>query len=576
MKKNIIFILLFSIFSSGLFAAVKVNAVETPYNTVVKNSNGVLQQTVISDDGMEVTVSSRVINSKVEYTIQIKNIQNSNFLMDNDCIQVFAGNLEKDKWREIDYEGGTKTGSVTVPTEDRQSTQRETTTNTNTSQSSGSEISDEEKCLIFGTACLCTIAVIDLLTNGDTDVIVEAPSPAPKASSRRAEPPRKSSPSSSSAPRSGSAPRNSKPRYSNDVTYSAPRRNYGYRNPHYHHHDTTVIWVIDDDYSSSRNNRRYEEDTPTIYSNNRGMVNTTSELKGNNYVGTIITDLTNDGDYRIRLTVSEDEYIDFYFSRSDKVKSSKNSNKNKTISKEDIADYSEEDIPDNVKVIKPREIQKDENGKKVVVRDENKSYDVNTIDDKLCLVWALGLPQVSTFGAYALFTTSSVGCYLGYTAPFGGIESNKNYIGFTNDHNYNDVVMYTTAPYPDGYDDSKEYRYGFKKEKEDVTDLHTIYCGLTFGLSENVYLMTGCGFSITNKISYGNYYWRTEDQLESEMWDQELCSGWIYDNKQSLVFVPQVGINFEFDWFDFGATAQLPILKNTYKPTFDLFVGFAL
>lgn len=509
--KRSVFTLLICCLSSFLFANVKLNSVQTSYNSISKNSEGCSQQTVYSDDGMEITAYAKVIDDKIQYTVIIKDIQDANFLLEKDCLQVFSGSIDNDEWYELDYVGGTKTGKVSVDVDEDDYYYNDDT-------SSVSSNVDEDDfltaCVTIGTAAICTASLIDFFSS---------PKPVVVTSSRRA-PGRVSR-----APKKYSGSRYEPYRPSPRIVY------------HRHHlyPETALIWVID---REVRNERQTEV---PVYNNQRSVVSTQSEIHGDKYIGTIISDFERGPDYRLRLTVSDEEYIDFYFTRTDKAQ---RRNKNKTVvpPQEKVTA-----VPKTIKPVAPRK-QPVETRTEETVRVPEVSETYNTI------AAVTVVPEFKNWGAMYIYNGTGLGCYAGFKLKFANVLDSE-VLGVYDDDSF---AMYDDS-LPYGANSGKKYEYGFDEFSNHKTTEISMDIGLTLKLFSHTYLMGGCDITFANTYKEGIFSYREWDEVNGEWksWHQ-YEQGWLKTSTTDVIFSPQIGLDFVFGNINIGTLLQFTVTDD--------------
>ena len=505
MKKSIFTFLIFCL-SSVLFANVKLNSVQTSYNSISRNSDGCSQQTVYSDDGMEITAYAKVIDDKIQYTVVIKDIQDANFLLEKDCLQVFSGSIDKDQWEELDYVGGTKTGKVSMEVSDGECyPEAEPSSNVD-------EQDVLEACVTIGTVVLCTASLIDFFSSS-RPVVVK-----PSRNYRSSRAPKKT-------PRTRYVPYRPSPR----IVY------------HRHHlfPETTLVWVIDRELNDER-----KTNVP-VYNNRTSTVTTQSEIHGDKYIGTIISDFENGPDYRLRLTVSDDEYIDFYFTRSDKVQKK---SKNKTVT-----------APlENQRAV-PEVIRPDERAERNVEKTREALPVAQIKDETYHSIAAVTVvPDFANWGAMYIYNGTGLGFYAGFKLKFAGIRE-SDVLGV---YDKDSFKMYDDS-LPSGIYPGTQCQYGFDELYNYNSSEYNIDLGLTLKLFPHTYLMGGCDIGFVNRFKEGTFSYREWDEINGEWttW-QQYDTGWLKAETTEVLFSPQLGVDFVFGNINLGALFQFTVTDD--------------
>lgn len=463
MKKIIGLLLISSLLINSLFAGekpknkVKVIPIKTPYNTISTDADGKSTQTVISDSGMEITVDAEIDEEKdLTYNLKITNLRNKDFKLKQDCVKTYYGNFDKDEWTEND------STVYKLP-------KNATTTTTKTDSNKDSEMA-AAACIGVGVACLCGLAIIDFFSSSSKST------PTTKNSKTRRVEPRGSGSSS--------------PRY--DSRYrSSPRGS------------TNFIWIfVDDDNTDSRSNTsNYDSRT------NRDVVVTPvvpetvpEEHTLDTYKGSFVVPCGDAPDYKLRFIVSENEYIDFYFSRSDR--------------------------DDFVNPFKDRSY-----GRHSLMVSADTDFE--------------------KWGGYYIYSGAPIGFYLGANLKFNELPSA---IGQTNGSDYSNLYLGYDAPYPTGYDYTKLYQYSLFNIEQQTNPSLGFDLGITIKTIPHTWLMLGCGFEIVDEYSYGTIKYKEVGQPDSAY--QTLTTGWIEREDVEFKILPEIGVNIIFDHLDIGALCQ--------------------
>ena len=488
MKKFIGLLLISSLLVNSLFAGdktkgkvVKVMPIKTPYNSIQTTEDGKSQQTVISDSGIEITLDAEIKGDDLQYNLKLTNLRNKNFKVQQDCIKTYYGNFDKDDWTENDYT------VYKLPESPAPST-----TNTNKTD----EIDALETCLVLGATCLCAIGLFQIC-NSTTSSSKTTYSKNTKT--RRVEPRHNSNPPSRH--------------------HSSSRGN------------TNFIWLfIDDDAVSSSNSSSSNNNNNNNNNENRRDAVVTpvipEQIEDNssfdNYKGSFIVPAGNGPDYKLRFIVSENEYIDFYFSRSDR--------------------------DDFVNPFKDR------------------SYGRHSL-----LVSADTTFQ--TWGGYYVYSGAPVGFYLGGSAS---LPFDSNTLGVTNGTDFNDIYLNYNTTYPNPYDPSLDYRYGLTDITDTVFNTLTIDLGLTFKTVPHTWLMLGCGADFSRVYKKGDIRWKTAYEPDTAYYDSSrntIDTGWIMQDEILIDVYPEIGVNIIFDHIDIGAMCQYSFQKDLVS--FKLMAGIA-
>lgn len=459
MKKLSIILAGLAIGNMVFAAKVSVSPVKVSYNQITTDNNGKLQQTVIADNGMSVTVGAELEDETLKYSLYLDNITDPNYLLRQDCIKTYYGNFEKDEWTE-----NTSSAYSNVQTKN---------------SSSDSEISAAEACVIAGATCLCALTLFEICNSSSSS----------SSSTRRV--------SSSSSNKVSRVPSSPAPVRRSTTTVISPAPVFN--------------WIIIDSgtrASNSNTSPNYNNVTP-------GM--TESVSVGSSYAGTFYVPAGVGPDYRVRFIVSKNEYIDFYFSRSDR---------------------------DNV---------------------ANPFKDRNYGRHSLLL--SCGIPDFNRFGAYYIYSGKTVGVYTGLSIQSQDWDlQNAAYM----ENGFNNLTVEDFVPYPKkGNDYNCTYRLNPNPiyDSKTVTDIVDFTLGLTVKTVPHTWLMIGCGLD----IGMNHYYGTIEGAADGNDYEV-LCEGYVQDNMPLFAAAPQIGVNLIFDHLDFAATYQYSFIDGS---KFDLMIGIA-
>lgn len=459
MKKLSIILAGLAIGNMVFAAKVSVSPVKVSYNQITTDNNGKLQQTVIADNGMSVTVGAELEDETLKYSLYLDNITDPNYLLRQDCIKTYYGNFEKDEWTE-----NTSSAYSNVQTKN---------------SSSDSEISAAEACVIAGATCLCALTLFEICNSSSSS----------SSSTRRV--------SSSSSNKVSRVPSSPAPVRRSTTTVISPAPVFN--------------WIIIDSgtrASNSNTSPNYNNVTP-------GM--TESVSVGSSYAGTFYVPAGVGPDYRVRFIVSKNEYIDFYFSRSDR---------------------------DNV--ANP-------------LKDRNYG--------RHSLLLSCGIPEFNRFGAYYIYSGKTVGVYTGLSIQSQDWDlQNAAYM----ENGFDNLTVENFVPNPTGGNDYNcTYRLNPNSidDSKTVTDIVDFTLGLTVKTVPHTWLMIGCGLD----IGMNHYYGTIEGAADGNAYEV-LCPGYVQDNMPVFAAAPQIGVNLIFDHLDFAATYQYSFIDGS---KFDLMIGIA-
>lgn len=465
--KKIILGLIFVLTTYSLFAAkVTVSPVKTPYNEITTNSNGKLQQTVLSDSGMSITVNAEIEDENLKYTLELDNITDSSFLQKQDTIKTYYGNFEKNEWTENTNNAYSKNATAGTKTE--------------------STLSPEEACVLAGATCLCAFTLFEICESSSGSSRTVSPRNVTSTTKRPAARAPAGRPAPAPAPRSSRGP--------------------------------SFSWVIIDPIIvATPSPRRTNPDTYTVTPNENSTEDDYSSIT--KYVATFYVPAGVGPDYRLRVIVSDDEFIDFYFSRSDR---------------------------DNV-----------------ANPFKDRSYGRHS------LLISMGIPDCTRFGAYYIYSGKTVGFYTGMCAQINDNDTLGSFLSVDSTSFYE--ISNDIPPTSDGYslqniDPSKE-----------LQDYINFNVGLTIKTIPHTWLMLGCGFDMILHNYYGDIYGSPlNDSWNGKVYGtdyQKLATGYVYSEIPEFGFVAQAGVNLIFDHFDIAGTVQYSFLRQ--MPTFDVMVGVA-
>ena len=463
MKKLSIILAGLAIGNMVFAAKVSISPVKVSYNQITTDNNGKLQQTVIADNGMSVTVGAELEDETLKYSLYLDNITDPNYLLRQDCIKTYYGNFEKDEWTE-----NTSSAYSNVQTKN---------------SSSDSEISAAEACVIAGATCLCALTLFEICNSSSSS----------SSSTRRV--------SSSSSNKVSRVPSSPAPVRRSTTTVISPAPVFN--------------WIIID--SGTRASNSANSNTSPNYNNvTPGM--TESVSVGSSYAGTFYVPAGVGPDYRVRFIVSKNEYIDFYFSRSDR---------------------------DNV---------------------ANPFKDRNYGRHSLLL--SCGIPDFNRFGAYYIYSGKTVGVYTGLSIQSQDWDlQNAAYM----ENGFDNLTVEDFVPYPeDGNDYNCTYRLNRNSidDSKTVTDIVDFTLGLTVKTIPHTWLMIGCGLD----IGMNHYYGTIEGAADGNAYEVLYEGGYVQDNMPVFAAAPQIGVNLIFDHLDFAATYQYSFIDGS---KFDLMIGIA-
>ena len=274
-------------------------------------------------------------------------------------------------------------------------------------------------------------------------------------------------------------------------------------------------WIIID--SGTRASNSANSNTSPNYNNvTPGMTDSVSV--GSSYAGTFYVPAGVGPDYRVRFIVSKNEYIDFYFSRSDR---------------------------DNV---------------------ANPFKDRNYGRHSLLL--SCGIPDFNRFGAYYIYSGKTVGVYTGLSIQSQDWDlQNAAYM----ENGFDNLTVEDFVPYPNkGNDYNCTYRLNPNSidESKTVTDIVDFTLGLTVKTVPHTWLMIGCGLD----IGMNHYYGTIEGAADGNAYEVLYEGGYVQDNMPVFAAAPQIGVNLIFDHLDFAATYQYSFIDGS---KFDLMIGIA-
>lgn len=474
MKKIAILLSLLAVSNLVFAANVSISPVKVSYNNISSDENGNLIQTVYSDNGMAVSMSASIEDENIKYTLRLDNISDPNYLLRSDCIKTYYGNFEKDEWHE-------NTSSAFSNKQTK-----------NAIANSDSELSAAEVCVVAGATCLCALTLFEICQaiNGGSS----------SSSSTRV------SASSNKVARVPSTPA-VKPKRSTTIITPPPTFNW--------------IFIDTPSYSSSSSssNRTIEQ-----YNNVPGLTQTVAT--GGSYYGTFYVPCGKGPDYRVRFIVSKNEYIDFYFSRSDR---------------DSVANP---------------------------LKDRN--YGRHSVLVSACI------PDFNRFGGYYIYSGKTIGAYVGINAESG--NWNGELAAYTTENSFNHLIVENFVPFPSGEAQGNCNYYldvatiDYTKCYTDVFDLSV---GLTIKTISHTWLMIGCGFDFAINTYYGDI-WGKNLNVEPE----KLYTGNVQDTNLIFGVAPQIGVNVIFDHLSLAATYQYSFINksNSFRDAskFDIMLGIAL
>ncbi|MCR4735639.1 MAG: hypothetical protein K5829_11605 [Treponema sp.] len=456
MKRSILFLFLLCVFSSLYARSVEVYPVKMSYNKIFTDKNGVKTQTVISDDGYEISVGAQLDNNRLKYYVDMQNLYSKDFLLKQDCIQVYSGNYDTDTWTLMNINPAylnITSGGISSP---------------NTTPNTESEFSAEDACLFVGGTLLCGLFLLDLCDDDNEDDfhVID------NKHSRFVDSP--------------------KSFYHTDNSYP-----------------WLSIWLFDDrdDYYS--------------VNQSQGLTLNSSKVTSDSYSVEFSVDAGSGPDYKMRVTISDNEYIDYYFMRTDR--------------------------------------------NNVVNPWADRTYGRNSF------LFSMEVSNFNHLGAYYIYSGQPVGWYFG--SIFGITDNSVKTLGTAFNHDFNNVIMESYAPYPDNYNYSDYYKYKFEKSEIYKEWSFNMSTGMTFKTAPHVWLMLGCGIDLFDYKWYGDFYWKSSsDNINWTDW-QELESGWLAEDSVYPFCTPLIGFNVIFNWIDLAATFEYVIQKG---PRFNAMLGFAL
>ena len=451
------------LFCISLFAKeAEVYPVKMSYNTINLSDKGVKTQTVISDEGYEISVGAKLDDAKLKYYVDMDNLTSKDFLLEKNCIQVFEGNYDTDTWTALNI-----SPSSLVITSGGLSFPDSTPSNVRTEP----ELSAEDACLIVGGTVLCGLFLLDLCDSdgdvGDYKVIDS--------------------------------------KHSRFVTSPS----------HTIHHDDSYPWLSIWLYNDL--SRSYDS---SIVNQNQGMLLNSSKVGSDYYSVEFSVDAGTGPDYKLRVTLSQNEFIDFYFMRTDRAN-----------------------------IIDPW---------------SDRTYGRHSI------LTSLTMPYADRIGAYYIYSGEPLGWYMG--ANFVLDSSEVKTIGTVFNHDFDNVIMEDYAPYPAGYNESMYYKYKFVKTGDSKEWAFNMSTGISLKAFSHTWLLLGCGMDFYDYKWYGDFYYKS--RAASENWSDwsKYCEGWLSDDTAYLYFSPLIGFNCIFNHLDIAATFEYVSDKG---PRFNAMLGFA-
>lgn len=461
--KRSIFCSCFFLMVLALFAKnAEVYPVKMSYNSIFTDSNGVKTQKVISDDGFELSVGAVLTGSRLKYYVDMKNLTSKDFLLKQNCIQVYQGNYDTDSWELININPSSlviTSGGLSAPP-----------ASTNSNSNSDSELSAEDACLIVGGTVLCGLFLADLCSDssdsGDYKIL--------------------------------------------DSKHSRYINSSG-RNYYHNDYPWFSFWLFND----LTNSYDY-----SVTNQGDGLSLDSTKVTSDSYSVEFSVEAGSGPDYKMRVTLSDNEFIDFYFMRTDR--------------------------------------------NNIVNPWSDRTFGRNSI------MFTFELPYLDHLGGYYIYSGEPVGWYFG--SIFGIKDSSVKIWGTAKNHDFENVIMEQNAPYPPFYDYSLYYKYKFKQNGEAMDWSFNMSAGMTFKSLPHTWLMLGCGIDLYESKKYGDFYWKSSPNNSSwSEWDF-LGTGWLKDETLYPFCTPLAGINMIFNWIDFAATFEYVILKG---PRFNAMIGFA-
>lgn len=437
---------------SSLFAAkVTVSPVKTPYNEITTDSKGTMKQTVYSDSGMAITIAAELEDDNLRYDLELDNITDTSFLQRQDTIKTYYGNFEKNEWTENTTSAFSK-NTQTVSTTDA--------------------LSAAEACIVLGTTCACAFTLFEICKSTDNS---------PKEVKRR---------NVSSTTRKISARRPAQ------RVPSQPARSY--RGPSFSWVIIDPVIVIDEPKSSNRRVNPEDYLDEEIKNGEKNIIVEENIQSSTRYSGSFYVPAGVGPDYKIRIIVSSDEFIDFYFSRSDR---------------------------DNV--ANP-------------LKDRN--YGRHSI------LASVNVPGFDTYGLYYIYSGKYVGGYFGINCDLSGAFTNP--LGYTDTGKLQDLQI-------DNRSGLNNFSFTRDPQIQSELDYINVIGGITIKTIPHTWLMLGCGVDLVNNYYYGNL--QAEDRNGDAV---DLGDGYIAYYATGVDVIPEIGLNLIFDHLDIAGTFQYSQIKG--------------
>lgn len=470
MKKVILF-LISIIFSSYLFA-------DDIFLSVIENSetykNSQNQQYSVSKDGIEINVKAKIENKYVVYDIYLGNIPNSDFIFNKNLIKTYTGNFNTDTWTE-------NTSKIKTHLKNEMSNKEK------------EEIKEKQKCFVdflefFGNCCYDTNKVNAYL-NGE-----EYKKDDNDRKSKQVE--ILGEPDYQLKPKKNLKDNQQNKKQMSQLTLITVKPN-----------------VVRMDKKSDIN-----IDKKTENKSNEDLQNG-NEVKYETYLQTLYVPAEKGPDYKIRVTIKDDEYYDFYFARSDR-----------------------NDIVNPLK---------------------DRSYGRHSI------MLSTGITDYYRIGGYYIYSGLPVGFYTGFTVDYDSFKYDS--YGKVYNHNFTDISMFSSAPTPPFFNVAESYRYSMELSEKIASQLYMFDIGMTVKALPNTWVMVGAAFCYEEKMEYGtiNYYSKPYPVASG---DGELGKFWVEEDKSYFYFGPQIGVNVIVGYFDIGTTYTYLIGKGS---KFDIMCGIA-
>lgn len=342
----------------------------------------------------------------------------------------------------------------------------------NASSDNNAKLDAVDTCLLMGAGCLCALTIFEICESN-----------------------RSSSKTTYTKSKNGSR--------SSKTTSRSTRRSTTVHAP-----DIPIFFFFGND--SGNSSRSYSDNNSSnSYSMNQ-FVRT-----GESYSGTFSVPASRGPDYKLRFIVSNDEYIDFYFSRSDRAS-----------------------------IVNPW-------------KDHPKG--------RHSLVASTGAPDLfQTWGGYYIYSGESIGAYFGLNmnitpAPSGfefGTVPTVLDTDLTSTFTLNSRVDNKLA-----VNDMPNF-----VQTDLLRDLINFTAGITIKTFSNTWLMLGCGVDLNVYTSCGTITYS----------DSSVDRGWFSVEQPDVYVVPEVGINFIFNFIDIGATVQY-VIDDTPEDNFrgNIMIGIA-